>query len=692
MRTVIKTLLLGLACLAATAATAGRCSPPTAPDDYKYHNIIDHTGADHLNVMVSNTETSPNKSYPLTGACPNPFAGVNPALYPTTGFTPPTPNLYVEVKVNNSVLTSGSITDAVVETCNQSNYQVCPNSAGSTIPVAEGAVPSTYVYRLGTENGSGTVTALTNNLLPPANIEPLNTMFTLNGQAFDVDRIRFIANRLWYQWKQDVVGNTGWFSKFGYQPTGTMSFEQFLDNVSQGRPMYGIVRVVVPVDRTSEDALFDPSQPVNGAEFSDSPDYNDGSSPDWSGVTPSRANEMWSYEGEWATAHSYASPSSSKADSKTIEVYGMLLIDYVDKDTYDADDFFDASQDYINNYASVAAHDASSSPGKNFILPRTSGRNIYIKNWDTLNINAVNDLQTFVQYTDTPSAGGDGRMDTLDIVRRKYMMAGSTSFLVSEISDAYVWEYWMRKAAGLPAGDTTRTNILADLTGASPQYDIFTQQFAASATRRTEFDNTEWPTFSEKDKFHAYFPNGYERGWMVAFDALDLENKDGGTVGSWWNQLASRIQVGGVWLGDDGAGNNKYPALGVPNTTDAITVDADGDGDTDVMPNFFLTGWEDFPALAFAGGVLDMHAHANISGMLYTPDSAEMEAKTDKPAVFQYVSGAILVGNGIFLEGKSGRHSMISISFNYNSFDRLRGGSPNVTIKTVSSLRELTGQ
>jgi len=672
------------------ALAGGGCtSSPSTVDDFKYHNIIDHTQAAHLNVIVSNTQTVTGKSYPLTGACPNPWAGVDPALFPASGFTPPTPDLYVEVNVAHADLKNATLAGATVNTCNQgvSNYTAHLDCPGAAL----GDVPTTFVRRLGTESG-GTVTPLPNTALS-SGVEPLKTMFTVGGQAFDLDRLRYAANRLWYEWylekKTGETGNTGWGTKFTYQPTGTMSFETFIDNVRNSNPMYGLVRVVVPVD-SSQDALFDASYPVHGAEFV--------GTPTWSGTAGGpggSANEMWSYEN-----------SADAASSLTITVYGMLLFDYVDAATYDPANFFDDTQDYIDNYTDLATHDAASHTGKkNFILPRTSGRNVYIKNWDTLNINAVNDLETFVQYTDTHSAGGDGRMDTLDIVRRKYMMAGPPAvknYAVAEISDAYVWEYWMRKAGDTSTPVATRTAILSDL---ASQYNIGTQTFAVGAARRTSFDGTEWGTLADKDKFHAYFPNGYERGWLIAFDALDLEGLDGGNIGSWWSQLTSDITVVAS-LGGGSLGKG-YDPLNMPDTSKAenvITVDADGDGAADTVdgatsaiPNVFTAitgtfGWEDYPALAFAGGVLDMHGHANISGMLYTPDSAEIEAKSEKPAAFQYVNGAMLFGNGVILEGKSGQHSMIAIAYQYGTFDSLPIGNPKLWISPVQSIREIRGQ
>ncbi|HXH64777.1 MAG TPA: hypothetical protein VNH42_04615, partial [Mariprofundaceae bacterium] len=524
------------AALAGVLAHAGIAAAySSSSGDATYHTIIDHTQAASVNVVVSNTQsTTSARTYPYVGSDVDPWAAVNPNLYPA-GYTPPTPDLYVDVKINDSQVLSGSLTTATTHTCDQGDPTKCP-----------GAVPVTFVHRLGTySSGSGTVTALNNAKLPPTNAETLNNLFTMSGQAFDMDRLRFAANRLWAQWRSDVLNHTGWALTFTYQPTGTMSFENFINNIVNHHPMYGIVRVVVPVNMQSGiggtrvgDMFMDASQPVAGAEFT--------STYAWSGWgTNSSSPIMVDYEAKWpGTSVPSTANTSSKREpySGTMTVYGMLLIDYVDRRTYDPDHFFDSSQDYIDNYTDVATHDAASLTGrKNVILPRSSGRNVVLMDWDTLNINAVDDLQSFVQYTDTHNPGPDGRMDTLDIARRKYVMGKSTAYQASEISDAYAWEYWMRKAVTYPVGNATRAAILSDLTGTTPQYNISTQTFNAGASRRTDFNNTEWAAMAEQDKFHAYFPNGYERGWMIAFDALRMDQLDATTTaktaGSWWADL-----------------------------------------------------------------------------------------------------------------------------------------------------------
>jgi hypothetical protein len=277
-----------------------------------------------------------------------------------------------------------------------------------------------------------------------------------------------------------------------------------------------------------------------------------------------------------------------------------------------------------------------------------------------------------------------------------------TDMLASDVPDAYVWEYWMRVAAKAGSSSATYTAIITDL---ASQYDVITETFNVGASRRSDFDNTVWPSLATKDQYHAYFPNAYERGWMVAFDALDFDANE-------WKDLpgsaASTIDGDAVSIPFPAktgapAPPTTYPSFKVPGDTLAIDVYngtipyslagiVDADPNPKDIPNFFLGSWEDLPALSFAGGVLDMHGHANISGMLYTPDSSEIEAKKDKYAPFQYANGALLIGNGIYLEdGGTGDHSMIGIVFNDHTFDHLRSKA-SFNIHGPQTVREIMGQ
>ncbi len=616
-------------------------------DTDTYHTIVDHTQAGHPNVVVTNTETFMGKNYPLTGAKPVvPWSAINGDSDHTTPSSDGRVH-YREAKMDHTDLLNAALT--------------------VTTTATQGV--DTYVHRLGSWNGGPKIKPLEIAPAGSGNFESILDLFSLNGQAFDLDRLRYMSNKLWRKWKEDVQDGDGWYTKFGYQPTGTMSFEQYLSNINNGHPMFGIVRVMVPVNATSGkgDVQYDPdymSGCVDGKEFS-SPGGS-ACTVTWTASVPGKTNTLNSYYGV-----------SDKTCAKTIEVYGMLLYDYVDEGSYTPDNF-ETGQDYVDN---------ATQGTNNQILPRSSSKSVYIKVTEAILVNPVNDLLT----GDYKTAGRDFRMDSLE-TGRAYMISESgqggskTAMDAAKVSDAYVWEYWMREAA--TKSSSSRAAIISSL---ASEYDVINESFTVTTGERSKFNGGEWSGMETKDQYHAYFPSGYERGWMIAFDALDLQPQEWGKMPNKGTTLVGGKNINIAFPAKKDPGKTDYASFKVPtetidmdfyngsipgNTSTATVVDTDPPGNP--IPNTFLTTWEDLPALSFAGGVLDIHAHANISGMQYTPDSAEIETKKDKYAPFQYINGALLVGNGVFLEdGGTSDFSMIAISYNANTFDQLKTGTPS---------------
>ncbi|RMD96980.1 MAG: hypothetical protein D6816_18205 [Bacteroidetes bacterium] len=659
-----------------------------------YHTIIDHTQADHAKVMVSNTQTKTSKGYPLMAARPNPVAAINHDTLPWS--SPPSPSGqvdYVQVQVDDTDLTTQDLSPTNGPT--PPFHDTETNATKGVVSTSPGTVSSpgtnTYLNRLGTWYDP--YTTGTTKLVPledssGQSLQILNLFDPNNGfggQAFDLDRIRYAANKLWKKWKSDAGSGgtnnaaTDWHTKFGYQPTGTMSFEQYIDNIENERPMFGIVRVVIPV--SGGKAWYSPSYKtncVNGNEFSTASCTSTAYS------SRSDVTAVGPLSSAYVTATSCKQEPEQKA--KKVIVYGMLMYDYVTKTSYKPWEFADANQDYQDNQTTGTTN--TQAPG------------IYLKVYESLLINPTNDhfmLDNSYSYV----AGEDYRMDSLENAR--YHMINGSIPDVSEISDAAAFEYLMRKAVkdGVSAPSAVYTN-----------YNFRTETLASAP--RTTFTSA-YSALSQKDKFHLLFPSGYERGWMIAMDALDmtlddwsqLPTKAATTVGS-ANGSTSPTTYQVAWVTKKPSLNKTdYKPFKVPSETlDIDTYNGtaqyqgspavtDTDPSDNAVPNVFTKGWEDFPGLSFAGGVLDMHAHANISGMLYTPDSGEIEAKKEKYAAFQYVNGAILIRHGVWLEDgcKSGDgcyYSMIAVSFNPYAFDQLRT-SPKAFVGRANDLRELVG-
>jgi len=114
-----------------------------------------------------------------------------------------------------------------------------------------------------------------------------------------------------------------------------------------------------------------------------------------------------------------------------------------------------------------------------------------------------------------------------------------------------------------------------------------------------------------------------------------------------WVQTPMQINAADL-SGLDPADESTYttgypPALSAGNKA-PYEVDITGSG----FDNF--KQGDDFPALMFNTGIVDMHDIVNISGVVYGPSLVEIE---NKLGLTQYVNGAIIAGEGIMLESNS---------------------------------------
>lgn len=80
-----------------------------------------------------------------------------------------------------------------------------------------------------------------------------------------------------------------------------------------------------------------------------------------------------------------------------------------------------------------------------------------------------------------------------------------------------------------------------------------------------------------------------------------------------------------------------------------------------------FTDTDDFPALMFNTGIVDVHGSANISGLIYGPSFIELENKYGE---LQYFTGSIIGGAGIYIEGNSTAGNTV-VQFNKSTIDRM---------------------
>ena len=89
------------------------------------------------------------------------------------------------------------------------------------------------------------------------------------------------------------------------------------------------------------------------------------------------------------------------------------------------------------------------------------------------------------------------------------------------------------------------------------------------------------------DQYHLLMPSGYAQGWLDAFRTLGISPQA-------WSDLGFRV----------------------PQTGGSFTLD-------DIRSDRF----QDLPVYLYTGGLVDMHHHVNISGLVYVPQAMELEQK-----------------------------------------------------------------
>jgi hypothetical protein len=150
-------------------------------------------------------------------------------------------------------------------------------------------------------------------------------------------------------------------------------------------------------------------------------------------------------------------------------------------------------------------------------------------------------------------------------------------------------------------------------------------------------------------KYHMMLPSGYADGWAAAFDKLNITAAD-------WSSIPGMTK----------------PFRVPPNVSGVMTAN-------DVRTE----GFEDIPTYLYSGGLIDMHSHVNVSGLVYVPQGMELEAK-DAGISRQYISGAIIIRDSFFIEAKSG--TITIISSDPLSYSTVRRTPPTATGSSQSNL------
>lgn len=376
--------------------------------------------------------------------------------------------------------------------------------------------------------------------------------FASGNHLFELNRLRTTADWLSQDNNHDgVPDNITPDTGVSFGTYGTVSMQQFIDNIAAGKTMYGPVRVRVPLQLNSPATGTSVTNALGntvdgGTIYGFCRDTTTGL------CTCAPGTSKFSKITEGTTVCGKTMPSNAK-----IKVRGSLLWDFVDNLT--------------------------GAPVELANLP-FAPRDLYFKVEIPIMVDWAND------------ANDDGTMDNMPYIQSlTHGMSGTNPINV--------------------------TNNIGPLDfNRVPQESKDAYRYVTGTTLTSAvFAGLNRPT-----QYHLLMPSGYETGWAAAFDKLNI------TASTWASLPPSNC------LTHMGTACAKF---GVPSwVTGIMTADDIRSGD-----------FEDIPTYLYTGGLIDMHDHVNISGLVYVPQAMELEALSTTAPTQQYIYGATVVRDTFFI-------------------------------------------
>lgn len=233
-----------------------------------------------------------------------------------------------------------------------------------------------------------------------------------------------------------------------------------------------------------------------------------------------------------------------------------------------------------------------------------SGKELKFNMWMPISVNAGNDRD------------GDGIMDNLE-----YIESVSAGVVCSNFS-----------GPNFPCSYRFKSADIAIDPNQVPQeaVDTYNAQF------NTNFRDSSDPAFvtlftslNLPNQYHMLMPSAYARGWADAFAELNVSSQQ-------WSDLGFLV-----------------PAK---RSTPLTTAEIRG------------SNFEDLPVYLYSGGTADLGNHINISGLMYIPQSIELEVSGGGAkggtgsftGTRQFVMGGIIVRDGFELESRQNSNQTIS--------------------------------
>lgn len=454
-----------------------------------------------------------------------------------------------------------------------------------------------------------------------------------NGQhLFDLDRLRNAADWL----SSNVSASTGTCSVPASVTSGTpvstaasvgqchpagtygtISWSQFIDNIKNARTMYGIVRILVPLElntgttsvknalnaTVASNTIYGFCSTTTGLcanAPTSSTNIMPGKAVGGKGATaavviPTVGATMAGGTGATKSRVIAKDTASGIAGSGQLKVRGSLMFDFV------------------SNVAD-AVYATAGTPIELAHLP-FQPRDIYFKVTVPINVNAGNDKD------------GNGVLDNIEYI----------SSLSARIS-----------CATYPCKTTLTSSVTID-SGQVPQESIeaYNYQFGTNYTGNT--DSAFVTAFNAMDKatqYHMLMASGYVQGWYDAFQEL-------GITAALWRARGFTLPT----------------SVGSSITKNDIR----------------SSSFEDLPTYLYTGGLVDMHYLMNISGLMYVPQAAEIEQKSDftPDLAKMFMMGAVVVRDGFFFEGRPAGITMISSD--PQSFNHLKVNAGAITGATLTT-------
>ena len=375
--------------------------------------------------------------------------------------------------------------------------------------------------------------------------------FASGNHLFELNRLRTTADWISQDSNGDAVpDNITPDAGVPFGTYGTLSMQQFIDNIVSGRVMYGPVRVKVPLELRGSSTGTATNALGNSVNANTLYGFCSNTSAGLCTCAPGTRNFSRIKEG--GTVCGRTMPSNAK-----IKVRGSLLWDFVDNLT--------------------------GQPVELGSLP-FAPRDLYF----------MVDIPILVDWAD--DANDDGAMDNMP-----YIQSLTTGMTGTN-----------------PINVTTSIGTL-DFTKV-PQESKDSYLFATG----TPLTATVYAGLNRPTQYHLLMPSGYETGWADAFNKLNI------TAATWANLPPTSCVT------HTGAACTKF---GVPpGVTGVMTAD-------DIRSDRF----EDIPTYLYSGGLIDMHDHVNISGLIYVPQAMELEALSTTDPTQQYIYGAVVVRDTFFI-------------------------------------------